>query len=65
MMTDLTYVRSSNGLTPGNRTTVRGHQGAGRSYQPFAPGPDDYDALPAPGLTALTVKIDLLGFAQA
>jgi hypothetical protein len=64
MMTDLTYVCSSNGLTPGNRTTGRGLPGAARCYRPVAPGPDGYDALPAPGLTAVTVKIDLAVFAQ-
>ena len=28
------------------------------------PAPGGYDALPAPGLTAVTVKIDLAAFAQ-
>jgi hypothetical protein len=64
MMTDLTYVCRSNGLTPGNRAAARGHVGAGRCSRLVAPGQGGYDALPAPGLTAVTVKIDLAAFAQ-
>ena len=48
----------------GETAAAGGWRLAAGGWRLVAAGPGGYDALPAPALTAVTVKIDLAAFAQ-